>query len=336
MNRPSHQLRRTLAALRRRAMMVRAAESAGIGLIIGSCGVLALMAVHPDWREVAGCLLAGFVLGAAWGIASPPTFLSVAMTADRQMGTGELLSTAWMLTHVQRPSAVDLENIVVAMAERRCREWTGRQIQFSRFSAKAWAGIGLVAVFAVTLNFLARSWGTQTDAAEQANGIVAITNSADFQSVTEVDRARPPGASPSDIDRSFGNVPMSPPAVQSANAGAAMPGRGQMGTAGATGSQGRTGAPISPTPMTAMSQGQSASGKGQLAAGGTGTPGGSQLPGDAAGISATAKMPTDIPPWQSAGWSASVAAARQQVRSGKIDPQYDDLVRDYFSMDSGK
>ncbi|HTW93751.1 MAG TPA: hypothetical protein VMD30_03085, partial [Tepidisphaeraceae bacterium] len=151
MNEARIQLRRTIGALRRRAGLVRTLECAGIGLIAGSTGVLALMMAHPAWEAIAACLVGGFFAGGAWGIASRPTFLQTAMMADRQMGTRELLSTAWMVTHVRRPSAVDLENVVVSMAEVECRQCDLRAIHFSRFSGRAWGGIALLAIFSVAV-----------------------------------------------------------------------------------------------------------------------------------------------------------------------------------------
>jgi hypothetical protein len=69
--------------------------------------------------------------------------------------------------------------------------------------------------------------------------------------------------------------------------------------------------------------------QGMIAGGGMGRSG-SQAPGMAQGESDASHSAPAAPPWAASDWPAAQAAAGLSIRNNRIDPAYQDLVRDYF------
>ena len=126
--------------MHRKVMMVRAGEAAGVGAAMGAGTGVILTGIHLGLAGVCAVILVGAGAGFLLGMLRRPTSMAVAIEADRQMGSGELLSTAWMVTHTRRPSAVDWEGVVVALAEERCAGMDAARIAVAKMSSRAWAG----------------------------------------------------------------------------------------------------------------------------------------------------------------------------------------------------
>ena len=101
----SNELRRFLRAARRRWAIWRTVVWIGLCSLAGSLLALPLISVLW-WRaqpaaEVVGMILALSVLaGIVLGVVKRPSLLDTAMSADRQLGSCDLLATAVMLPQV--------------------------------------------------------------------------------------------------------------------------------------------------------------------------------------------------------------------------------------------
>jgi hypothetical protein len=88
-------------------------------------------------------------------------------------------------------------------------------------------------------------------------------------------------------------------------------------------------APIAPLPLQSSSAHGDRTGSPAAGAAPSGSNANAQ-PALAGNTSASSTPVAPAAPWQSPNWPAAQAAALQSVQSARIDPAYQDLVRDYF------
>ena len=151
-------LTRFVRAVRRRIIVVRAIEGAGVGIAISAAFALVL-ACSLLWlgREgfalSAAMLMGGAVIGASWALRKWPAELTAAAEADRQLKLSDLLATAW----ARRDESDPWQHAVVVMAEARCRTLSPSSVILARFGSRAWSGIGLSAALVLTISSLSMS-----------------------------------------------------------------------------------------------------------------------------------------------------------------------------------
>jgi hypothetical protein len=346
MRRHHDPLERFVSQVHRRLTLVRLAERVGLCVAV-ACGAAVLLELVLIWRgESAGivCLsamAAGCLTGLAWGEIVRPTTLEAAMEADRQLNLHDLLGTAILLKN--KPTNPWTQT-VTALAQAQCRQTSPSAVVLKRWGGRAWSGVGVGALLAVTLALIplpvaqsadrqtplsfARKHATENDLYE--NGSLVADNSAKpwtaVSARPEDERTFPQG---SDSQLSHGG--QSPSATadnasdQSMNPSAAPGGNG-------TGSSQNFNAAMTllPTGSTA-SGGQPTNIAGALS-GGAGLTSRNAIPSTQKGgfnaNPATGGHP--IPPWQTSSWPAMQSFARQAIQQGRVPDEYREMVRAYF------
>lgn len=328
---------RLVRAARRRWIVCRAVEAAGIGALVGAMGAILLTPIliwraSPAHPVVAISLGAGALAGFLFSLTRRPGLLATAIEIDRQLGLHDLLGTAqagsenrdeWMTT-------------VLGLADERCRSIAPSALVLRRLGSRAWGGIGLGVALSIVLGMLSAS-------PTVPHAVAVETNDSRWQPPTALDGPRtqpfadlsaPARRSPDASSDSHDDVASDQPAdrpdvgtaqnIRSDGAGSS-DGRG-------SGSQGSSEPRRTANPAReAASGGRTA--PGTLASGGTGAAGdGISGAPDATGISARANA-SSPPPWQSPTWSQSRGRALELLKTDRIPPEYRELVRDYFSPD---
>ena len=343
-----------MRALHRRQVAVRAAEHAGVGLAIG-CAAAALLVAILLWRGQDGWAAAwvamgtGACAGAAVGLARRPSALFAVAQADRQLGTHDLLGTAWSaaLRRGRGPEVDDAWHAtVVNLGAARVRELSPSSVVLRRFGPRAWGGVTLAVALVVTLTLFssdplpastafARSAAAGPDARrEAARPLIALA----AESPDRARRREPnPGDSgePGDAPTETAGAPETPDAKTRPAAGANTS-RGKTASAGGGDGAGQTDS------RRAAVDDQTASARatndprpvptGQRAAGGVGAARGQPAGGDAA-AGGTVIGPEAAParaPWEHPSWTSAAEAATEQVRAGRVPDDVRDLVRSYF------
>jgi hypothetical protein len=144
-DRTSH-FERFLKAVHRRAVAVRLAESAGIGLIVASGLAIVLLAIfiamgRDGWALSLILLPAGALAGLVGGFWRLPTLTATAIRADRQLRLHDLLSTAIVMRDASDPWAA----LVIKRADESARSLRAGDVILRRLSPRAWGGIGICA-----------------------------------------------------------------------------------------------------------------------------------------------------------------------------------------------
>lgn len=350
MTRPGSQFEPFLRTVRRRLALVRVAEHAGIGALVG-CVAAALFLPLLVWRSQpavvpAGVLLAlGAVVGGAWGVVRRPSLLAAAMEADRQLGLADLLGTA---TTVHAAAGADpWSRTVVALADECCRRNTPSQVLLNQLGARAWGGIGLAAALVMALATLTTTpTGLVADGGARP-GVVALNGPREVAGRRPAVRpqnspAGAPGVTPGRAQQN--------PAEQTGVAATHPPAPRESESAGSNNSRSRASGPdgqgggagkapsLRPATPEAPPQTSSPARAGTRQGddfGGSGTASANappSTPGDTAGAAASPGPATEerTPPWRTASWPADAKAARDAVDSGRVPDAYRDLVRAYF------
>lgn len=357
-NSPNTQLVRFVRALHRRQVAARVIERAGVGLLYGCVAALVLVPIllgrgQDAWGVAGVALSLGTLAGAAWGVARRPDALAAAAEADRQLGTADLLGTAWSVRRAGNTDTARLDpwqQSVLAMAAARCDALSPSAVLLRRFGGREWGGIALAVALVATL----ASFSTESLRAS-AGG----RQFADARGDTPVRKDRPlvdMGAEGSrtqrrvehnpgdERDRDKTAVPADPseqPTPETAiNENGEDPSGGSRQTAasglgegsGRTEPDGRDPSrpdaarePVEPferSPGGKQTSGGSGRAAREASADDTSLAGGALNDGDA-------ERPTP-PPWQQESWDAAVEAAGEAVRAGRVGDEYRDLVREYF------
>jgi hypothetical protein len=337
-------------AVRRRIILLRIAESIGVGCAAASIAGSALMPI-VWWRgkselTMGQVLLAlGAVCGLIWGFASRPTPLAAAAEADRQLGLEDLLGTVLLMCHspADNLTTPQWRQTLLAISEARCRQLRASAVIVNRLGMRTWGGIGVLVAGLLTLClFIAQPPDSRASIDlqgqnAQENSPPGSQDTADQIAADQMGRPAGSGGVDQDFRRnlpndqtSFDSSESSAAAGKSSNA--ARSGNGDRGEgAGMARTNTRSHAALGPD-----GAGDSASGSAGPLGAGSGSADASAKGSGPAGISVASPdhpAPADAPPWQAPQWSSDTAAAREGIRDGRVPDSAADLVRDYFQRD---
>jgi hypothetical protein len=351
---------RFLRAVHRRQVTLAIVERAALGLGFG-CVVATVLVAVVLWRggddawNLAGLVLAaGAVAGAVGGMVTRPSALAAASEADRQLGTADLLSTAFTLsgTELSDPWA----RTVLALAAERCRRHTPREVMLRRLGIRAWGGILLAVAFVAVLTALSsasrdavasRTAGNDTTAPERDATRSAHQPIVELTDVTEPPATRqhraqvspedqpPPGSNDASAElTSDSDGKRDARDLRTASNDASSPG---VGGSQATSAIPRAPAAARPNPLerpdahidatAANHDGSPRAGVGPAARSnpnGTGPATGGVI---ARGDGNSGRRAA---PWTSNSWPQTVESAEQELRAGRVPDDARDLVRGYF------
>ena len=333
-----------LRRVRRRFVMLRLLERAGLGILL-ACAVALPLLLIALWREqsalplASAAILVGASTGLLWGILTRPGELEAAMEADRQLDWADLLASA---VSVANRSDDPWAQAVVSIAESRCRQTSPGSIVLHRLGARAWGGIGLATALVVALGVFP-TYSTPAPAqnkTELSSGELLLNPNRELPTAQAPHRtARRTAVQPEPEDsmnRRFADDspnsaenPSNKPGDTSANhSHSQSAANSQSQGAG----EGHTDLK-NPAELPNAQQGTSATGSeaGGASSGGVGKAAASTHGRDGqSGISSDQSTANSVPPWQSAGWARDVQRAHDAVESGQVPDAYRDVVRGYF------
>ena len=186
---------RFIAAVRRRILVVRIAESIAVSVTVASAAGLTLLPILW-WRgqsavPLAEALLAaGCFFGLIWGVSRRPSRLQAAIEADTQLGLHDLLGTVILLDKSQ--SGLAWQATIAAFADDRCRSLSPSAIIVNRIGLRGWAGVGILGALLLTFALLTARPANVT-AASSLPGVVPADSSAPIVTTSDVnDSSKPP------------------------------------------------------------------------------------------------------------------------------------------------
>jgi len=315
--------------LRRRLLLVRTAEGAGLGLLAAAAIGLVLVPIllyrdQPALRLAVGLLAVGAAAGALAAILRRPDPLTALTHADRQLKLHDLLSTAWA---IQRGGQCDsaFAGAVLWAAQSQAVRVPPRSITLHRLGRRAWGGIGIAAALVLALGLISASpLDTQASAEPTAFSRSAATRARD-SSANRNGGGSASGASIApaadvgghddrwlDINPNTQTLAVHDPANSTNSASGTDPNGAGAGYA-------RSFSSIIAEWFGIGSAGRNAR---------NGDNAGDQNASGAGTASETAAVPP--PPWTSAAWPSARDAATSAIRDGQIPAAYHDLIRDYF------
>src|SRR5581483_8129178 len=337
-------LDRFLSAVRRRVMLIRAAERVGLCAAAACAAALALMPIllwrgEPAMPLALGALAAGALAGLVWTALHRPTLLEAAIEADHQLDLADLLGTA--LAVRREPNAKftsdEWTRMLLALAESKCAALSPSMLVLNRLGARAWGGIGLAAALVLTLGLMSsqprdlRAAGASVEILPRAN--LDLARATAFPDATSRDRP----ASARDVTDDRDRTPNDgAPSASASNDQIRKSGEASGASSAAPdstgGGQSRTDTPqvaaVGTLPPAGgrenASAGKVASGVGEADANASRR----AHPSSALG-SSTMSRQRDVPPWQADAWNSDRAAAADAIRAGRVDNQDEDIVRDY-------
>jgi len=336
----SQTLDRFLRAVRRRWMLVRAAEHVG-ACVLGGCAVALLLLPILLWRSEPALPVVSLILliaagaGLIAGFVRRPDLMSAAAEADRQLDLADLLSTA--LATRSRASAGLWADVVLATANARCSSLSANDVILNRFGARAWGGIGLAGALVLTLTLMSANPRSSVAVVTPGSSSASSVNTEPTRDATQ--RASSRGGVSSRRDAAHSSGPDFAPTPDDTAATTANQGNASRNTGSTASADGGAGMATSDIPN-ALSQRMSAqaqsrdSGHGDASAGGRNTGVASSEQRDATASGSTVVSPgaaSAAPAWQSPSWPAAREDALSAVRDGRINDEYRDLVREYFN-----
>lgn len=280
---------------------------------------------RSPWAACLGLLLAGLVLGVIRSAVQNVSELQAATAADRRFRLDDLLATALSL-----PPAADqrFASAVLAMADARCRRLSAADVCRPIASGRAWAATGLaVALVLAVVQLPQRAVSSEIPRPMAGTGL----SSAASPELNRIDATpmRPPG-----------DGSLDEPSNRASDQQDGFADNGQIGNGQATSSPadrfsagagiGRSSAAEAPITFPAGDGNSIASAGNATAGGGPSGARGNGHGNSGAGTGTDHTVPS-VSPWQSSSWPAAELAAQRAIQSGRIDPAYQPLVRDYFS-----
>jgi hypothetical protein len=341
MSTQSRALDRFLRAVRRRWVLVRAAEHVG-ACVLGGCAVALLLLPILLWRGepalpvVSMILLIAVVAGLIAGFVRRPDLMSAAAEVDRQLDLADLLSTA--LATRSRSSADPWADVVLATANARCSNLSANDVILNRFGARTWGGIGLAGALVLTLALMSANPRNSMAVVTRRSSVASSEKTEPSRDATQRSSSR--GGAPSRHDATGSSAPDFAPAPDDTAAATANQGDASRNTGSTSFADGGAGMATSDAP-TSTSQRVSAqaqsrgSGQGDASAGGRQTAISSRDPRDENAGDSTRVSPAAAPvapAWQSPSWPAARDEALSAVRDGRIADEYHDLVHAYFDQ----
>lgn len=328
-----------LRRLHRRLVVLRAAESTGLG-VLGGC-VLCLVVVpvliwrgEAVWGVVGMMLAVGGVLGLTWTVLRPPRLLEAAGVADAQFRLADLLTTAWLV----RGDADAMSQSVVAMAAARAALIPPNDVLLNRLGKRAWTGIGLATALVVSMGLLSAN-PIETSASDRRLNPSATAADPGKKSSAPLARHVPKSPGVFADQPNAGNNALDPAQdTDQGVGGKTADGAGNTpsnpdGSGGGVGTSKekdpaappRTTGTTDPTVAANAGGGTTASGaRGGSVSGREGATGQSVR-----GVQRAAAPPPP-PPWSTTTWGESRQAAESAMRDGSLPAEYHDLVRAYF------
>jgi len=329
-------LQKFLQRARRTWTVWTVAEHAGLGLLCGCCCVLLLLPILL-WRGQPGQTLAivfpllGSAIGTILGLRARPNLETVAQLADRRFQTSDLLATAYAL----RESADPWHASILNLADKCALGLSPASLTPHRLGPRAWSGIFLSLVAAITLGLL-----SVTMPADRAQAVIAPTV-ADASAAWVQPREAPSIGQQSNPAREAKaeSTPDSQPMGSSndVSAAGALPQRSDpanrdgQGDMGAGGGSARTDSPQFAMPANhAALAGRDSIADAAVATAGQGSEVRSHGSGGAMAGRVAGGHGPDVAPWSALDWPAAQAGAFQAIQAGQIPDAYRNLVRDYF------
>ena len=330
--------------VRRRLLVVRLIERAGLGILFGCAASLPLLVIalwrsQPALPLTSAGLVVGALAGLLWGILTRPGELEAAMEADRQLDWADLLASA---LSVAGRSDDPWARAVAFTADSRCRQTLPAAIVLNRFGARAWGGIGLATALVIAFGFLP-TYSTPAPAQnrlEFSSGDL-LDNPRSHETVGDslprAPRRTVVQPEPEDLmNRRSDEENTNASGSKSTKAGRStdLPSRGQsVASADSRGAgSGHTDAEDAgelppPRPGTRVASPNATgapsggAGKSTLSARGQGSE---------TGTASDESGENSVPPWRSSDWARNVKRAHDALDSGQVPDSYRDVVRGYF------
>jgi hypothetical protein len=334
-----------IARLNRRNVAVLILEFGAIGLLCACVVLIPLLAYgfwkHESLNSLAIAILAsGSAAGIATGWLRRPSPLASALLADQQLGSKELLSTAWAF-HTSHTRDV---NLVLDAADHAARNTTPSAVTVRSLPSRMWGATVLAVSMVAVL-----CWMNPPRPLEQNQMNAATSPQPGTFALAQPDRplidlaanSSGPNVRPNPEDpntRRLGQNDHSGRSGRDSNSEVnpsparrdeTNPSEGRGGGAGRT-NAGTVPGPAndqpSPVPGKESTNGSSSGGSGTASAQ-------SQPQGDAhssAGLASASSPANQAPPWRSNSWPDNVQRAQQTISSGSVPAAYRDLIRGYF------
>ena len=330
---------RFIAAVCRRMIFVRIAESVGISWAIASGAALATIPVlwwsgMGAWPAILGFGGLGLFAGIVWGISRRPSRVEAAVEADRQLDLHDLLGTICLMRDSGESTWQDS---LAAYAEARCRTLRPSGIIVARLGMRGWAGVGVLGLLVMTLGMLVGKPQIVT-AASAALAQRELSDGESGMNRAELARAvgRPPGVGGVDDHANTGFEDRSEDDV--ANAVMAN-GDSRSGSGAGTEAGAGTGMAVTARPLSIKRSDGSVSLKsafsrtGAAAAGMGSEDAGANVTGANRSSVASPMESRRVASWSAAGWANEARTAENLIQSGRVPDADADLVRDYFRRD---
>ena len=329
--------------VRRRFLVLRLLERAGIGILLACAAAVPLLLIAL-WRDqpalpiAAVALIVGATAGVLWGILTRPTPIETALEVDRQLGWADLLGSALA---VGEGTGDPWAQAVTASADARCRGISPSSVILNRLGARAWGGIGLAASLVVTLGLLP-TYPTLSEAREERPPAPLHSLLASRANEHSSFKAAPGGRraaraeEPQDANATReGSGSDVAPDQKTGSPGAELtrPPRADGNLEEQGSGSSRTDVKDSgAVPRAQQATGAASNSHGTNAAAGSGKSASSQQGSDEAvsGVGSTEQSAPSAPPWQSSDWPRQVQRAHEAMESGRVPDSYRDVVRGYF------
>ena len=318
-------------------MVLRVAESAGVGLLIAAAAMLILAPLRMYQGESAVMLVGvalplGAIMGAIPAIAHRPSVMVALVEADRQLKLNDLLSTTWVAAPDDHSA---FASAIRSMAESRTSGVCPSDVLLNRFGQRGWGIIGLSGALAVILAMI--SANPLTHQAVASNSMAANTAIIRPSPETRIGLLMPdvrnggrtaspdhPGAKDSTLD------PAQQTEQGTSRGGARDPNQTLANPDGTGGGAGQSKSNPTAADLAAAGAKSHASHPDGDVAGG-GQPGGGSGQSGRSGMSAgPSSGAAPAPPWRSETWPAARRQAESAIDAGAVPPEYHDLLREYY------
>ena len=291
------------------------------------------------WRGEEGRTVAfvfpslGAVLGSLVGFRKRPKLRAVAEFADARFGTADLLATALALRGSSEPWNIN----ILKMADSRSAGISPALLTPHRLGPRAWSGILLALMAALTLGFL--SFTTSLDLAQASAAPTSTdawrewensgTHHIESLQLT-VPTAREARAETTPDSQSMPGTDAAPSNTGTMEKSSGSPREGQADL-GASGGSARTNSAQVEMPRDhpGLSSDDTVA-NALIASGGGGLEVHNRSDGGATAGEVSSKPADRVEAWSSSNWPAARAAALNAIQDGRVPDAYRILVRDYF------
>jgi hypothetical protein len=268
-----------------------------------------------------------------------PTLLSAAAIADRQLHLDDLLTTTVRLQPVPFD---DLSEVVIALADARCRQVPVTAIAIPGLSGTSWAGIALAAAAAIALAVVPMRSANSSHSNADSNVLASAVDAPGEGASPLISVGVPFHSDPIGEGESRMSAPMESAGSEknTVTPDGAADSENHAAEGGGDASTGRR-ASSTQKPLANQAPDVSSTGGHRTHSSGIASGSGREATehrdatgdkiGEGAGMTAgqTARSES-VPAWSSPDWPAARAVALSPARAATIPAAYRDLVRDYF------